>query len=319
MKRTLIITAATAGLLLAAGLAALLALSAYSSGDFADPESARCGTPQPTFGAVHRRADHRELDVHFTCAGAVIAGTLDLPGSPGSHPAVVWVHGAGAAQRLRYDAPLVQSLVHAGIAVFSYDKRGVAESQGTCCPGDEGQFNLLAADVDGAVNALRGRSEIDRDRIGLLGASQAGWIVPLAVARGNGRVSFTALVDAPTVSAGDEYLYSLKTGEEGVLGRLAWGARTGGGLWTPGPAGFDPRPFLERQTIPGLWLYGGADRSQPTAQSVDVLDGLKGDGKDFTVVVYDHAAHGLLDVPPSDPRALPTVVAWIAERTDAAT
>jgi hypothetical protein len=37
-------------------------------------------------------------------------------------------------------------------------------------------------------------------------------------------------------------------------------------------------------------------------------------GKDFTVVVYPKAGHGLLDVPPTDPRALPTLVRWVRNR-----
>jgi hypothetical protein len=63
--------------------------------------------------------------------------------------------------------------------------------------------------------------------------------------------------------------------------------------------------------MPGLWLYGAADRSQPTADDVDVLTRLRAEGKDFTVLIYPDAGHGLLDVPPSDPRALPQVVQWI--------
>jgi hypothetical protein len=34
-------------------------------------------------------------------------------------------------------------------------------------------------------------------------------------------------------------------------------------------------------------------------------------GKDFTVVLFPLAGHGLLDVPPTDPRAMPTLLAWI--------
>jgi pimeloyl-ACP methyl ester carboxylesterase len=240
-----------------------------------------------------------------------------VPLGRGPFPAVVWVHGAGESTRIPYDgAPLVRALVDSGIAVLSYDKRGVGESEGECCPGDYGQFNLLAADVDGAVAALRSRPEIDPSRIGLLGASQAGWVVPLAAVRSGGRVAFTALVDAPAVSTGEEDLYSQETGEQGSPLRLASFVRTAGGLRTPGPAGFDPHPYLEQLETPGLWLYGGADRSQPTDEDVDVLNRLKENGKDFRVLVYPEADHGLLDVPPTDPRALPEVVRWIKAQTD---
>ena len=77
----------------------------------------------------------------------------------------------GPEVRLRYGA-FVATLVDAGIAMFSYDKRGVGESQGSCCPGDNGHFNLLSADVAGAVAALASRADVRADRIGLMGASQ---------------------------------------------------------------------------------------------------------------------------------------------------
>jgi hypothetical protein len=56
----------------------------------------------------------------------------------------------------------------------TYDKRGVGASQGQCCPGDYGHFNLLAADADGALHTLATRRDIDPDRLGFIGASQAG-------------------------------------------------------------------------------------------------------------------------------------------------
>jgi hypothetical protein len=204
-------------------------------------------------------------------------------------------------------------VVQSGIAFFSYDKRGVGESEGVCCPGDDDHFNLLAADVTGAVNSLAARSDIDPDQVGVLGASQAGWVVPLSVAR-FGNVAFTALVDAPAVTTGEESLYSELTGEEegGEGGESVEQATAE--VRDEGPSGFDPRPFLRRFTIPGLWLYGGADRSTPTTLNVEVLDQLAREGKDFTVEVFPGADHGLLDVPPSDPDALPTLLDWALDR-----
>ena len=316
MKKAGLIGAFVALVLVAASLVALVFLSRSTSHPFADPADARCNTPSVSFDSTVESPTHREFDVRFACAGAQIAGTLDVPPGRGPYPAVVWVHGAGESARLPYDgAPLVQALVDSGIAVLSYDKRGVGESEGECCPGDYSQFNLLAADVDGAVAALRSRPEIDPAGIGLLGASQAGWVVPLAAVRSNGGVAFTALVDAPAVSTGEEDLYSQRTGEQGSLLRLASFVRTAGGLRIPGPAGFDPRSYLEQLETPGLWLYGGADRSQPTDEDVDVLNRLKAKGKEFTLLVYPQADHGLLDVPPTDPRALPEVVRWIKAQT----
>jgi pimeloyl-ACP methyl ester carboxylesterase len=190
-----------------------VALSACGS-SVNDPESARCNAPQATFGRQVVVADHAEADVHFRCVGAVLAGTLYLPKGAGPFGAVVYVHGSGETPRWRWNVPWVRMTVRAGIAFLSYDKRGVGESQGKCCPGDHSHFNLLAADADGAVNAMRKAPEIDPTRIGFLGTSEAGWVVPLALVRSPQRAAFTALADSPAVTTHEEEQWSKLAGED---------------------------------------------------------------------------------------------------------
>jgi pimeloyl-ACP methyl ester carboxylesterase len=257
-------------------------------------------------------SDHSEVAVRFTCARATLAGTLYLPRGAGRHPAAVWVHGSGRARRLGFPKGVLPALVRSGVAVLSWDKRGVGASTGTCCPGDRGQFDLLAVDVEGALNALRARRDVDRRRIGIIGASQAGWVVPLAATRFGHTLAFTAMVDAPAVSYGEEQLYSNLTGEEGGTPSGLSPGEIEQRLDEAGPSGFNPRPYLARLTSPGLWLYGGQDLSQPTRRSVAVLDDLKRTrARKFTTRVFEQAGHGLLDLPPSDPRALRILVDWV--------
>ena len=65
-------------------------------------------------------------------------------------------------------------------------------------------------------------------------------------------------------------------------------------------------------STPGLWLYGGADKSIPTDRSVEILTRLKrAVGKDFTIVVFPNAGHGLVDNVPTAPEAPATLVEWI--------
>jgi dipeptidyl aminopeptidase/acylaminoacyl peptidase len=66
--------------------------------------------------------------------------------------------------------------------------------------------------------------------------------------------------------------------------------------------------------VPGLWLYGGEDASIPVDQSRAILERLQRAGRDVTVTTFPGAGHGLLDLPPSDPRALPSLVDWILKR-----
>jgi uncharacterized protein len=301
-------------LVLAAAVAAFFPLRSFiGSPSFSDPASARCTAPPVAFGPNRVLSDHREVDVHFTCQGVVIAGTLTLPKGAGPHPAVLWVHGAGKTTRYTWGASFVQALVRSGLAVLSYDKRGVGESQGECCPGDYGYFNLLTADIVGAVHALRSRSDIDPKQIGLIGASQAGWIVPRAAVES--RVAFTALASAGILTYGEVKAYAQLTGGDESAKPRPSKEEISRRLKEAGPSGFDPVPFLKRMTMPALWLYGGADKEVPPDQSVALLQRLKETmGKAFTVVVYPKAGHGLLDVPPTDPRALPTLVRWVRNR-----
>jgi uncharacterized protein len=53
----------------------------------------------------------------------------------------------------------------------------------------------LTADAIGAVNALRASTDADPQQIGLVGTSQAGWIVPHAAAASH-KVAFLALASA---------------------------------------------------------------------------------------------------------------------------
>jgi alpha/beta superfamily hydrolase len=64
--------------------------------------------------------------------------------------------------------------------VLGYDKRGVGGSDGDW---HTAAFEDLAGDVVAAFEYLKRRSDIDAAQIGLLGVSQAGWIIPIAAVR----------------------------------------------------------------------------------------------------------------------------------------
>lgn len=308
-KRTFAITALSALVGATAATAALLTRDTIH-----DPESARCNAPAATFGEMEVQRDHREVTVHWTCAGAVQKGTLLLPLAEGRHPGVVWVAGSGEATDFGWNPPFVRALVRSGVAVLTSDKRGVGKSGGVCCPGDQDHFNLLAADAAGAVAALASHPEIDSKRIGFLGASQAGWVVPLAVARSSRHIAFTAFVDAPVTSTHEEHVYSRAAGENerGPLS-AARKAEADRKLATTEPRGFDPRRYLERTSVPGLWLYGARDKSVPTTKCLAILRALRNRGHDFTERVFPGEGHGLLDGS-GDPRAIAALVGWIVER-----
>jgi pimeloyl-ACP methyl ester carboxylesterase len=118
-------------------------------------------------------------DVRFSSGDIQLAGTLISPSSGATHPAIILVHGSGAENR-EYILPFARFLIRHGVAVLGYDKRGVGGSTGDW---NTASFEDLAGDVVAAFNYLKTRRDIDARQIGLLGISQAGWIMPLAAVR----------------------------------------------------------------------------------------------------------------------------------------
>ena len=121
----------------------------------------------------------RDLEVEFSNGPVVLRGTLTLPAGPPPHPALVLVHGSNALTRDVF-GPWSRYFAGLGFAVLGYDKRGTGHSTGDWKQAD---FPALAGDVLAGVRLLAARNDIRADRIGLWGASQAGWIMPLVAAQ----------------------------------------------------------------------------------------------------------------------------------------
>lgn len=137
-------------------------------------------------GAAPRKARRVEIERHenvrFPSGSIQLAGTLIRPAASGRHPAIILVHGSGPQNRESI-LPFARFLIRHGIAVLGYDKRGVGDSTGDW---NTASFEDLAGDVIAAFEYLRTRNDVDQTGIGLLGVSQAGWIMPLAALRANG-------------------------------------------------------------------------------------------------------------------------------------
>jgi len=134
-------------------------------------------------GAAPRTARLVEIekreDVRFSSRDVQLAGTLISPAKIARHPAIILVHGSGAENR-EYMLPWARFLIRHGMAILGYDKRGVGGSTGDW---NTASFDDLAGDVVAAFEYLKTRSDIDPAHIGVLGISQAGWIMPLAAVR----------------------------------------------------------------------------------------------------------------------------------------
>jgi pimeloyl-ACP methyl ester carboxylesterase len=223
--------------------------------------------------------------------GMHLAYSIDLPAGVGPFPGVVLGHGSGRVTRdqLQFFAGQLTSL---GFAVLRFDKRGVGESTGVYSSvgvaNSLAQFADLSSDVAAAARFLRAQPGIDARRVGLAGASQAGWILPLA-ARELGDAAFMVLLSGPVCSVGLEIYYSdlaefTSTPIETVYTQLPSFA---------GPHGFDPMATLRAIQTPTLWVLGLDDRSIPIRTTLDNLNTLAGEGKPFQWKTYPGLDHSL--------------------------
>ena len=229
---------------------------------------------------------------NFITSGDVrLAYSLDLPPGAGPFPAVVAGHGSGRVTRQQMEG-FAARWTAMGFAVLRFDKRGVGESTGVYSEvgalASPTMIPLLASDIAAAARFLRGRPEIDSRRVGLAGASQAGWILPHA-ARDLGGVPFMVLLSGPVCTVGLENFYStLADGTTRPLDEVY--------ALLPnysGPAGYDPLPALQAIETPTLWLLGDEDRSIPVRTTVANLTTLSAGGKPFEWKTYPGLGHGL--------------------------
>ncbi|MFJ2648359.1 alpha/beta hydrolase family protein [Streptomyces sp. NPDC087420] len=121
-------------------------------------------------------ADRVLRDVRFPGGAGTLAGSLGVPEeSGGASPGVVLVGGSGSSDRHNdtYFPPIRRHLLSTGLAVLSYDKRGVGESSGDW---RAATMDDLAADASAALDFLRAQPEVRAGAVGLFGHSEGGWV-----------------------------------------------------------------------------------------------------------------------------------------------
>jgi len=256
--------------------------------------------------------------VVFRGQGVRIVGKVTSPVTTGRHPALAILHGSEAGGRDGYDL-LVNFYSSLGFVVLTYDKRGVGDSTGFYSENPTpANVDNLAGDAVGALHALAARPNVDPARLGLAGGSQAGWIIPRAAAK-SPLARFAVVVAGPAMSTGEEDAYAAITAH-GALAPPPTDDEIRRGLDGVAPSGFDPRPDLERLSIPTLWLFGREDKSVYTPQSVEILEALP---TKPTIKVFPAADHFILDAPHGLQSELPkahrfqtgfftTIAGWLA-------
>lgn len=292
----------------------------------------REGTSEGRFAYSRARGEPppvEEREIAFSNGDVTLAGSLLLPASGDSLPAVVFLHGSGAEGRWasRY---LATRLALQGIAALIFDKRGVGRSTGDwrgSTPDD------LIGDGVAAVSRLREEPRIARGRIGIHGHSQGGTLAP-AVAVRSPSVAFVIGSAAAGLPMDSVEIFSvlnaiqpgIRSPEDSADARalvdelvaVAYHGRPRARLdslvtrmrdrpWSfelPPPAdaywsfsrtfaAYRPLDWWAQLRVPVLLVYGAADQRVPAAQSAErIAAALRGAGNtDVTVRIFPGADH----------------------------
>ncbi len=147
---------------------------------------------------ANKEKNFSEEEITFTNANVSLSGVLFKPKNSGKPtPYVILIQRSGWEDR---NTPWYHSLGYIlaskGIGVLLYDKRGCGKSTGDF---SKANFNDLADDAASAFNYLAGRKDLNSTKIGFLGASQGGWLAPLAANKVS-NCGFVILVVGPAVS-----------------------------------------------------------------------------------------------------------------------
>lgn len=143
-------------------------------------------------------------------AGITLAGTLTIPEGEGPFPASVLVSGSGPQDRdetiLGHKPFLViaDHLTKHGVAVLRFDDRGVGKSEGEFATATSEDF---ATDAGAAVRFLKGRTEIDPGKVGIIGHSEGGMIGPMVAAEEPGEIAFLVLLAGTGVNGQEIILH----------------------------------------------------------------------------------------------------------------
>ena len=255
-------------------------------------------------------------DIIINSEGVNLAGTIYKPKN--AYASVVVVHGSGQETRMDDFAEL---LANNGISVLTYDKRGVGKSGGVYAGPEVGtnnvdslNINLLAKDARAALNKIKNYS--NDTPIGLLGFSQAGWIIPIA-ANNNPLVNFMVLFSCPTITSLEQLRFQFYTNgntnfwinhtEEDARNHIKNDSDRYQFIST------DPKVALRNISAPSLWLFGEKDIQIPVKLCIEQINTLKSEGKPFEYTLFSNLGHNTAFTDDKSPVEI--AINWIKEKT----
>ena len=257
----------------------------------------------------------KRQQVTFMSEGVILAGTIYTPKHP--HAAVVIVHGSDQVPR---ESEFAERLAKQNITVFTYDKRGVGESGGVYAGPEVGTNNidttnltLLAKDANAAAHLLH---KLTKDiPMGLVGFSQAGWIIPIAASK-NKNVDFMVLFSCPLITTLEQLRFQFYTNGRTDFWENHTEADARDHTFNdPDKYQFvatDPKVSLNGLSIPGLWLFGEQDIQIPVKLCIEYLNEFKTNGKSFEYALFPLLGHNTSSASVSAPFDI--AVQWIKHK-----
>ena len=265
--------------------------------------------------ALYSQSIHFNIqEVKFKSQGVTLAGSILMPKKP--FAAVVIVHGSDPVKR---EIEFAKLLAKEGIAVLTYDKRGVGESGGVYVGPSVGtnnidttNLNLLSQDASAAITIFRTHLKTKNIPIGLIGFSQAGWIIPLTAEKNQG-VNFMVIFSGPVITTLEQLRFQFYTNGD----KKFWDTHTDSIAREHIKNDTDRYQFVEtnpqiqlsKLTIPGLWIFGGKDIQIPVVVSMENLDKLKNLGKRYEYSLFPLLGHNTAFT--ESPEPVKVSVQWI--------
>ncbi len=236
--------------------------------------------------------------------GLKIAGFFGRPKAPGPHPAVIYNRGGNGAMGALTGTEVVPFVETGFVSAASQYRSGPGSDN---AHDDEGGENLR--DVTGLVDLLGGLTEVDAERMGMMGFSRGGMMTYLTLKQ-EGLARDRRIKVAVT--------------HGGVADLFMWGRdrpqiresvyKRGIGFYPEeAPALFEQRSAVcwpELVDAPLLMLHGEADANVSVEQSRKLYGQLKALGRDVELRTFPEGDHYLRTYSWGFPDAVP----WLWER-----
>lgn len=272
-------------------------------------------------------ADYQKTQLNFEHGGNQLEGMLIKPKRlKGPTPVLLFIDGDGDApyDGYGYSEHVWRSLADVGIASFSWNKPGVGGSTGNWL---HQSLEERADEVIAAIEMLKLREDILEHKIGLIGWSQAGWVMPIVASKSDypdfmivvsGAINWmdqghymrtvrmmregaTQLeIDAAKVASlstaerhfsmsYEEYAVQVSTGGDDPMSRDRF--RFVQLNWRS-----DARHHLKDIDCPVLAIFGGQDVNVDTVESAKIYrqEFGKAGNHDLTIQLFPDAQHGIL-------------------------